>query len=202
VTDQPAMKFSLVSATMAVSALIGSSSAISILMGNDDGFGSAQLREFYRLLKASGHEVVVVAPADNESGQGGRSVFTNNKSLVVNSEFNLVPAGAPSIGRDPIDADIWYYNGTPAACTYVGLDYVIPKFYGNRSIDLYVGGPNFVSILQHWVLGSRNQSFSPGSPSEIGELTTLQGLNAGYFLYMISGTMGEFESCVCPCFPR
>ena len=136
------MKFSILAAA-AASALIGSSSAISILLGNDDGFGSAQIREFYRLLKASGHQVVMVAPVDNESGQGGRSVFTNNKTLAVASEFNLIPAGAPSIGRDPKDQDIWYYNGTPAACTYVALDYVIPNFYGNRSIDLYVGGPNF-----------------------------------------------------------
>lgn len=137
------MKFSLVSAAIAASAFIGSSSAISILLGNDDGFGSAQVREFYRLLKESGHEVVMVAPADNESGQGGRSVFTTNKSLAVNSEFDLIPAGAPSIGRDPHDQDIWYYNGTPAACTYVALDYVFPNFYDNRTIDLYVGGPNF-----------------------------------------------------------
>ncbi|OCT51594.1 Acid phosphatase [Cladophialophora carrionii] len=137
------MKFSLLSAAVAASACVGTSSAISILLGNDDGFGSAQVREFYRLLKESGHQVIMVAPADNQSGMGGRSVFTSNKSLAVNTEFDLIPAGAPSIGRDPNDPDIWYYNGTPAAVTYVSLDYVIPNFYGNRSIDLYVGGPNF-----------------------------------------------------------
>jgi 5'-nucleotidase len=137
------MRFSLLWAAAAASSFVSGSSAISILLGNDDGFGSAQVREFYRLLKASGHEVVMVAPADNESGQGGRSVFTTNKSLAVNSEFNLIPAGAPSIGRDPGDPDVWYYNGTPAACTYVALDYVLPNFYGNRSIDLYCGGVNF-----------------------------------------------------------
>lgn len=136
------MRFSVLSAAFAVSAFIGSSSAISILLGNDDGFASAQMREFYRLLKAEGHQVVVVAPVDNESGQGGRSVFTSSKTLSVPSEFGIIPAGAPSLGRDPTDPDVWYYNGTPAACTFIGIDYVIPNFYGNRTIDLYLGGPN------------------------------------------------------------
>ena len=139
------MKFSLLSTAVAVSAFVGSSSAISVLMGNDDGFASAQLREVYRLLKAHGHEVLIVAPVDNESGQGGRSVFTSSRNLTVPSEFGIIPAGAPSLGRDPSDPDIWYYNGTPAACTFVGLDYVIPNYYGNRSIDLYLGGPNYGS---------------------------------------------------------
>lgn len=137
------MKFSLLSAVIAVSAVISSSSAISILLGNDDGFAAAQVREFYRLLKASGHEVVLVAPADNESGQGGRAVFTTSPNLTVPSEFGLIPAGAPSLGRDPNDPDVWYYNGTPAAVTFVSLDYVLPTYYNNRTIDLYVGGPNF-----------------------------------------------------------
>ena len=144
------MKFSLLSAAVAAVAFTKHLSAISILMGNDDGFGSAQIREFYRLLKESGHEVVMVAPADNQSGQGGRSVFTSNKTLAVNSEYNLVPAGAPSLAETMVSR-IWYYNGTPAACTYVAFDYVLPNFYGNRSIDLYVGGPNFGTNLGYFL---------------------------------------------------
>jgi 5'-nucleotidase len=112
-------------------------------MGNDDGFGSAQLHEMKRFLDAAGHKTVVVAPVDNQSGQGGRAVYTTSRNLTVDSEFGLVPAGSPSLGRDPHDPDIWYYNGTPAACTFVALDFVIPRYYNNISIDLYTGGPNF-----------------------------------------------------------
>ncbi|OAG37210.1 hypothetical protein AYO21_08628 [Fonsecaea monophora] len=126
-----------------MAALSSGSAAISILMGNDDGFGSAQLREFYRFLKAAGHDVLIVAPVDNESGQGGRSVYSSSPNLTTASEFNLIPAGAPALGRDPSDPDIWYYNGTPAACTFVALDHVLPLFYDNKTIDLYVGGPNY-----------------------------------------------------------
>ena len=124
-------------------ALATSASALNILLGNDDGFGSAQLRQLNDLLKADGHKTIVVAPVDNESGQGGRAVYTTNRNLTTASEFGLVPAGAPSLGRDPNDPDVWYYNGTPAACTFVALDYVIPKYYNNITIDLYTGGPNF-----------------------------------------------------------
>lgn len=82
-------------------ALTAQVTGLNILLGNDDGFGSAQTRETYRLLKASGHKVVLVASADNQSGMGGRAVFTNRANLTVPSEFNLIPAGAPSIGTDP-----------------------------------------------------------------------------------------------------
>ena len=112
-------------------------------MGNDDGFGSAQLREFKRFLDAEGHTTVVIGPVDNESGQGGRAVYTSSRNLTTASEFDLIPAGAPSLGRDPNDPDIWYYNGTPAACTFVALDFILPRYYDNMTIDLYTGGPNF-----------------------------------------------------------
>jgi 5'-nucleotidase len=45
-----------VSTLFAAGALaMGSANALNILMNNDDGFGSANLREFYKVLKAKGH---------------------------------------------------------------------------------------------------------------------------------------------------
>lgn len=113
------MHFSIGSVALAALAFAQSVRSINILVGNDDGFGSAQLRETKRLLIAAGHTVVAVSEADNESGQGGRAVFTNNASLVVNSEYDLVLAGAPSIGKAPDDPDVWYYNGE--ACSILLL---------------------------------------------------------------------------------
>jgi 5'-nucleotidase len=42
----------------AVAALLAASStnALKIIMGNDDGFGSGNLRELYKLLVAAGHD--------------------------------------------------------------------------------------------------------------------------------------------------
>lgn len=135
------MRSSLV--TTALAALATSSTALNILVNNDDGFGSANIRELYRLLKAKGHDVLMVAPVDNESGQGGRSSYSSIGTLAVPSEYDLVPAGSPALGTDPQDSNIWYYNGTPAACTFVALDYVIPHHWDNRTVDLFVAGPNF-----------------------------------------------------------
>ena len=41
---------------LAALGLAASGDALRILMGNDDGFGSGNLRELYKLLKAGGHE--------------------------------------------------------------------------------------------------------------------------------------------------
>jgi 5'-nucleotidase len=184
-SSSTAMKSTILSAAVAAATLFASSNAISILMGNDDGFGSAQLREFYRLLKEDGHDVVVVAPVDNESGQGGRSVFTTSRNLTTASEFNLIPAGSPSLGRDPNDPDIWYYNGTPAACTFVALDFVLPRYYDNRTIDLYVGGPNY---------GGNAGSF----------LYTLSGKSTPTFAILLLLIMGQRHHGrnVCSSWPR
>lgn len=39
-------------------------------------------------------------------------------------------------------APLVYYNGTPAATAFVGIDYVVPTFTNWTSIDLVVAGPN------------------------------------------------------------
>lgn len=43
----------LITATLAL--LAASSQALNIIVNNDDGFASANTREFYRLLKDAGH---------------------------------------------------------------------------------------------------------------------------------------------------
>ncbi|KFA69383.1 hypothetical protein S40285_08564 [Stachybotrys chlorohalonatus IBT 40285] len=137
--------------TGAVVALASSSQALNILLNNDDGFGSGNLRELYRLLKGEGHDVWIVAPALPQSGQGGRSVFTTEANLTGPAQYNLIPAGAPSVGSDPFDSHIWYYNGTPAACTFVALDYVLPRFANFSVPDLVVTGPNYGTNLGPFV---------------------------------------------------
>jgi hypothetical protein len=47
--------------TGAAVALASSSQALNILLNNDDGFGSGNLRELYRLLKGEGHDGMVPA---------------------------------------------------------------------------------------------------------------------------------------------
>ncbi|KAK3319059.1 acid phosphatase precursor [Apodospora peruviana] len=131
--------------------LTGFSNGLNILMNNDDGFGSGNLRELYKLLKGAGHNVWIVAPALQQSGQGGRSDFTTEANLTGPSQYNIIPAGEPSVGPDPMDSHIWYYNGTPAACTFMALDYVLPKFADFKVPDLVVTGPNYGTNLGPFV---------------------------------------------------
>lgn len=135
------MRFTQV-ATIAALSLAPICSGLNIILTNDDGWVSANIREFYRLLTASGHKVLMVAPVVDNSGQGGRSVFTTSSTLLSDGEFSSVAAGAPSLDHDPANNQIWYYNGTPAACTFVALDFVSNQTFGNASIDLLVSGPN------------------------------------------------------------
>lgn len=80
--------------------------SLNILMGNENGFASANLREFYRLLKSAGHDVWIVAPATDQSGQGERFTLSTSPTLTTPSDFKLIPAGSPSHGRDPTDLQI------------------------------------------------------------------------------------------------
>ncbi|KAM0668805.1 hypothetical protein ACQRIU_002367 [Beauveria bassiana] len=131
--------------------LAGSAQALNILLNNDDGFASGNLREVYRLLNEAGHNAWIVAPATMQSGMGGKSDFSREGNLTAASQYDLIPKGAPSIGSDPHDNHIWYYNGTPAACTFVALDYVLPRFADFKVPDLVLTGPNFGTNLGPFV---------------------------------------------------
>lgn len=110
---------------------------------NDDGFGTANIRAMYHAMTALGHNCYIVASSSDQSGQGSRPIFANNAKLTSDTEFGIVKSGAPSIGTDPSDDHIWYYNGSPATQVLVALDYVLPN-HANFSVpDLVMAGPNY-----------------------------------------------------------
>jgi 5'-nucleotidase len=51
--------------------------ALDILLTNDDGFETANVRALYQRLKAAGHDVVISAPVHNHSGGGGNEGGTH-----------------------------------------------------------------------------------------------------------------------------
>ena len=110
---------------------------------NDDGFGTANIRAMYQAMTALGHNCYIVASSSDQSGQGSRLIFTSDATLKSDSEFGIVRSGAPSIGQDPHDDHIWYYNGSPATQVLVALDHVLPN-HANFSVpDLVMTGPNY-----------------------------------------------------------
>ena len=56
------MRASIAAALTVALSIAGSASAAKILMNNDDGFGSGNIREFYRILKEAGHEGTLSLP--------------------------------------------------------------------------------------------------------------------------------------------
>ncbi|KAI9839390.1 MAG: hypothetical protein M1837_002114 [Sclerophora amabilis] len=129
-------------AATAVVFLARLASGLNIIINNDDGWATANIREFYKALNEAGHNAWIVAPVSPQSGKGGTTVFTTEPRLTAPGLYNSVPAGAPSFGTDPNDSHIWYYNGTPAAVTFFALDYVIPRYWNGTKPDLVVAGPN------------------------------------------------------------
>ncbi|ETW85643.1 hypothetical protein HETIRDRAFT_443564 [Heterobasidion irregulare TC 32-1] len=115
---------------------------LNILLTNDDSWASANIRATYTALKAAGHDVLMVAPAINQSGHGGTFVLPSGNITAPGGEFGSIPVGAPFFGQDATNPDLWYFNGTPAAAAIWGIDVIAPMHFGNKTIDLAVSGPN------------------------------------------------------------
>ncbi|EPS36326.1 hypothetical protein H072_10160 [Dactylellina haptotyla CBS 200.50] len=161
------MKFLNVATAISLALTCSLGASLNIIINNDDGWATANIREFYKALRADGHNAYIVAPVEQQSGQGGRTVFSAEAKLSRPGQFDTVPAGAPSFGSDPMDSHIWYYNGTPAAVTFFALDYLVKRkeIFSGSDPDLIVTGPN-------------------------------EGSNAGPFVFTLSGTVGAAYAAV------
>lgn len=116
--------------------------ALNILVSNDDGFETANVRALYQRLKAAGHDVIVSAPTQNNSGKGGSMNFlVPVTSTAKASRHGSIAAGSPGVGQDPGDNDVFYVDGTPVMSMLHGLDVVAVKRWGKQP-DLVVSGPN------------------------------------------------------------
>lgn len=113
-----------------------------ILLTNDDGFTATNIRATYRELKAAGYNVIMVAPVSQRSGYSGKFDLPTTANLTTDGEFGYVKKGSPSWGHEEDDKNIWYFNGTPGSSVAFALNYVIPTFFNNVSVDLTVAGPN------------------------------------------------------------
>lgn len=116
--------------------------ALDILISNDDGFETANVRALYQELKTQGHNVLISAPYTHQSSKSGMILV--NKPLTVttaDSPQGEVLAGAPAIGVSPTDASIHYLDGSPVMSLIYGLDVVALETWGHKP-DLVISGPN------------------------------------------------------------
>lgn len=117
------MKLMKAAALGAALLLTAQAQALNILLTNDDGFGHPWIRTLHAALLEAGHEVTMVAPADNQSGQ---STALSLGALMAGEDI----LGNPEPG-------VYTVAGTPATAVIVGVAKVLPT-----RPDLVVSGPN------------------------------------------------------------
>jgi 5'-nucleotidase len=86
-----------------------------LLLTNDDGIDSIFLHELARALLAAGHELAVVAPANEQSWVGA-----------AKSRHRPVPAGPADRG---LGCPTWIVGGTPSDCVNIALAHLLPKTF-------------------------------------------------------------------------
>jgi 5'-nucleotidase len=100
--------------------------SLRILLTNDDGWEAPGITAMADGLRAAGHYVVVVAPADNQSGASAR----------------ISPTGKLTVTRPHGEAGpLWSVQGSPADSVIFGLTHVFGTVL-ERGPDLVVSGAN------------------------------------------------------------
>lgn len=127
---------------LGLTALAAPAQALNIVLSNDDGFETANVRALYQRLKAAGHDVILSAPTQNNSGKGGSMNFLVPVTPMAKaSRHGSVAAGSPGVGKDPGDENVFYVDGTPVMSMLYGLDVQAVKRW-NAQPDLVVSGFN------------------------------------------------------------
>lgn len=121
---------------------------LNILLTNDDGWGTANIRAVYNHLTAAGHNVVLSGPVHNQSGMGNKEYISGHAHMKSAGEFDLVHAGEPSVGYNSSDPSYNYIDGTPASSALYGLDVLTDELLPlGESFDLVVSGVNYGNNL-------------------------------------------------------
>jgi len=148
-------------------AVIPRDTNLKIVISNDDGWATANIRQFYNALKASNYNALISAPASNKSGSG--SLEFPPISLLGAGEFGTIPSGAPGTGQDPNDPNIYYVNSFPATAMKYGIEEFAPQQLGGKP-DLAFTGPNVGSNLGlinefSGTVGAATKAISMGVPA-------------------------------------
>ncbi len=108
-----------------ISIIVSPADALNILLTNDDGYPTPNIRALYNAITAEGHDVVISAPLENQSGKSSGMNWFESVSLSV----------------DPDNSDVHLVEGTPAMAALYGIDILSKKRWGDYP-DLVISGPN------------------------------------------------------------
>ncbi|KAK4120215.1 sure-like protein [Parathielavia appendiculata] len=118
---------------------------IRIIQSNDDGWAEQYLRSFHNALVASGHDVVLSAPAENKSGSSSLDIEPSPRTTAC--QYNSCPANSGPIGRNSTSPRLNWVNSYPVTSIRYGIDTIAPPFWNGQAPELAVTGPNVGSNL-------------------------------------------------------
>ncbi|KAI0085587.1 sure-like protein [Irpex rosettiformis] len=122
-----------------------------LVLTNDDGWAVAQIRAQNDALKTAGFDVILSAPAENQSGSGSRSATP--RPLTKPCQFDTCPIGSPAKGYNSSDPRLNYVNSFPVDAARFGIRTLSPQIFGSAP-DFVLSGPNIGNNLGLAVLGS------------------------------------------------
>jgi len=142
---------------------------IKTVLTNDDGWAVANIHAHFNALVKAGFDVVMSAPAENESGTGS----SDAPATVLGAggcEFGSCPAGAPADGFNASEPRLNYVNSFPVDAVRFGIQQVAPKFFFGRRPDFVVSGPNVganlgTTTLVSGTVGAACEAAKEGVPS-------------------------------------
>ncbi|KAF1833768.1 sure-like protein [Decorospora gaudefroyi] len=120
--------------------------AVRIIQSNDDGWAEANVRTFFNALNAAGHEAVLSAPAENQSGTGS-SDATPTTVGSDGCQFDSCPGGSPPTGANATDPRLNYVNSFPVTSIKNGISVTAPKLWNGAAPELALTGPNVGSNI-------------------------------------------------------
>ncbi|KAF9017670.1 sure-like protein [Hymenopellis radicata] len=130
-----------------------------VVLTNDDGW--------YEALKGAGYEVILSAPAENQSGTGSSSKTPT--ALTEPCQFDSCPTGSPAEGANASDPFLNYVNAYPVDAVRYGIQTLSPQLFDSVP-DLVVSGPNIgnnlgLSVLFSGTIGAASEAAKEGIPS-------------------------------------
>ncbi len=146
---------------------------LKILLTNDDGWDAEGITAVRAALIAAGHDVVIVAPATNQSGVGGRVTLVGELTLTQHAD------------------GVFSVDGSPADATEIGLDIA----FGGERPDLVISGTNAgqnigATAVHSGTLGAAVTALNDGVPaiavSTETDLTTGEGDITGTASFVVT----------------
>ncbi|TFY62436.1 hypothetical protein EVJ58_g3864 [Rhodofomes roseus] len=142
--------------------------AENIVSTNDDGWAVAQIRALYTDLTAAGFDVIVSAPAENESGTG--SSTETPEPLTEPCEYDSCPTGSPAEGYNSSDTHLNYVNAYPVDAVQYGIQTLAPEFFSGSAPDFVTSGPNIgnnlgLAVLLSGTVGAACEAAKEGVPA-------------------------------------